>query len=51
MISDRPYARRRPIEEALAELRRCSGHPFDPAVVDCFADVLAARAKSPTAVA
>jgi two-component system cell cycle response regulator len=51
MISERPYAAARTIEEALAELRRCSGSHFDPAVVDCFVEVLAARAASPTAVA
>jgi HD-GYP domain-containing protein (c-di-GMP phosphodiesterase class II) len=33
MTSDRPYSRGKPVPEALAELRRCSGTQFDPAVV------------------
>jgi two-component system, cell cycle response regulator len=36
MTSDRPYRAARPEEEALAELRRCSGTQFDPAVVEAF---------------
>jgi diguanylate cyclase (GGDEF)-like protein len=47
MIGDRPYASRRSPEEALAELRRCAGTQFDPAVVDVFAAVLAERAAAP----
>jgi two-component system, cell cycle response regulator len=49
MISDRPYAPRRTIDEALAELRRCAGTQFDPAIVLVFERVLADRAKPPTA--
>ena len=33
MLADRPYRRGRPVDEALAELRRCSGTQFDPEVV------------------
>jgi diguanylate cyclase (GGDEF)-like protein len=33
MTSDRPYRLARSAQEALAELRRCSGTQFDPAVV------------------
>jgi diguanylate cyclase (GGDEF)-like protein len=51
MISSRPYARPRTIEEAVAELRRCAGTQFDPAIVDEFERVLAERAKRPTAAA
>jgi diguanylate cyclase (GGDEF)-like protein len=49
MISDRPYARPRTIGEALAELRRCAGTQFDPAIVAEFEHVLADRARSPAA--
>jgi HD-GYP domain-containing protein (c-di-GMP phosphodiesterase class II) len=40
MTTDRPYRKARPVEEAVAELRRCSGTDFDPAVVDALAAVL-----------
>jgi diguanylate cyclase (GGDEF)-like protein/putative nucleotidyltransferase with HDIG domain len=33
ILSDRPYSRARPLDVALAELRRCSGQQFDPRVV------------------
>jgi putative nucleotidyltransferase with HDIG domain len=33
MLSDRPYSRGRPLEEALAELVRCASMHFDPQVV------------------
>jgi diguanylate cyclase (GGDEF)-like protein/putative nucleotidyltransferase with HDIG domain len=36
MISHRAYKRGRSIEEALAELHRCSGTQFDPSIVDAF---------------
>jgi diguanylate cyclase (GGDEF)-like protein len=36
MTTDRPYKNAAPIEEALAELRRCAGEQFDPAVVASF---------------
>ncbi len=36
MISDLPYRRGRSVEEAVAELRRCSGTQFDPDVVEAF---------------
>ncbi|HZI92353.1 MAG TPA: HD domain-containing phosphohydrolase [Thermoleophilaceae bacterium] len=51
MISSRPYASSRTVDEALAELRRCARRQFDPSVVDIFAQVIADRAKSPTATA
>jgi HD-GYP domain-containing protein (c-di-GMP phosphodiesterase class II) len=37
MTTDRPYRKARPVEEAVAELRRCSGTDFDPAVVEALA--------------
>ena len=43
MTSDRPYAARRTSQEALAELRRCAGTQFDPAVVEAFRAVEADR--------
>ena len=36
MTHPRPYKDAIPIEDALEELRRCSGTQFDPAVVDAF---------------
>ena len=40
MTTDRPYRKARPAHEAVAELRRCSGTDFDPAVVDALAAVV-----------
>jgi HD-GYP domain-containing protein (c-di-GMP phosphodiesterase class II) len=37
MTTDRPYRKARPADEAVAELRRCSGTDFDPAVVEALA--------------
>jgi two-component system, cell cycle response regulator len=36
MLADRPYRRALSESDALAELRRCKGSQFDPAVVDTF---------------
>jgi diguanylate cyclase (GGDEF)-like protein len=49
MVSDRPYRGGRSVEEALAELRRCAGTQFDPAVVAAFAAVVAERDRIATA--
>ena len=43
MTSDRPYRAAMSSSAALAELRRCAGSQFDPAVVEAFASVLADR--------
>ena len=43
MTSDRPYRRGRSDEEAVAELRRCAGRQFDPAIVEVVASLVAAR--------
>ena len=36
MISDLPYRPGRSVEDAVAELRRCSGTQFDPDIVEAF---------------
>jgi HD-GYP domain-containing protein (c-di-GMP phosphodiesterase class II) len=36
MTTERPYCGVRTVAEALAELRRCAGTQFDPAVVEAF---------------
>ena len=41
MTSGRPYAAARTPQEALDELRRCSGTQFDPAVVETFRAIVA----------
>jgi diguanylate cyclase (GGDEF)-like protein len=40
MVSDRVYRKARPPEEAFAELRRCAGVQFDPALVERFIQVI-----------
>jgi diguanylate cyclase (GGDEF)-like protein len=40
MVSDRPYRAALSHAEALAELRRCAGTQFDPAVVRAFVDTV-----------
>jgi HD-GYP domain-containing protein (c-di-GMP phosphodiesterase class II) len=37
MTTDRSYRKARPVEEAVAELKRCSGTNFDPIVVETLA--------------
>ena len=49
MLSMRPYSPPMEIDDALAELRRCAGAQFDPEIVTVFEQVLADRAKPPTA--
>ena len=41
MTSDRPYRKGFSAEEAVVELKRCSGTQFDPAIVEVFLEVLA----------
>ena len=43
MTTDRPYRRALAGEEALAELRRCTGSQFDPDVIDALIAVLSAQ--------
>ena len=42
MTTDRSYRKARPVDEAVAELRRCSGTDFDPATVEALAAVITA---------
>ncbi len=44
MIADRPYGQSKSPDDALAELRRCSGSQFDPRAVTAFCDM----ARPPT---
>jgi HD-GYP domain-containing protein (c-di-GMP phosphodiesterase class II) len=41
MTTDRPYRAGRPVDEAVAELHRCSGTDFDPQTVEALATVVA----------
>jgi HD-GYP domain-containing protein (c-di-GMP phosphodiesterase class II) len=43
MVSDRPYRRGRSAVDGTAELRRCAGTQFDPAVVQAFVAELVAQ--------
>jgi diguanylate cyclase (GGDEF)-like protein len=49
IISARPNSPSKSTEEALAELHRCAGTQFDPAIVTTFELVMAERARLPTA--
>jgi HD-GYP domain-containing protein (c-di-GMP phosphodiesterase class II) len=42
MTTDRSYRRALPVEDAVAELQRCSGTDFDPAVVEALAATIEA---------
>lgn len=43
MTSGRPYRAGMPVEDALAELRRCAGTQFDPQCVEAFEQALAKK--------
>ena len=45
MTTDRSYRKARPIDEALAELRRCAGTDFDHVVVEALAEAVAPAFK------
>jgi HD-GYP domain-containing protein (c-di-GMP phosphodiesterase class II) len=51
MLADRPYRRGRPVDEAVAEVRRCSGTQFDPEVVAALSAHLDAQGGKPDEVA
>jgi diguanylate cyclase (GGDEF)-like protein/putative nucleotidyltransferase with HDIG domain len=40
MTSDRPYHRGMPVEDAVAELRRCAGTQFDGRLIDALVELL-----------
>ena len=46
MTSDRPYRQARSRDEAVAELRRCSGTSYDPKMVDVFVEILDEQASA-----
>ncbi|MBI5587465.1 MAG: GAF domain-containing protein [Deltaproteobacteria bacterium] len=43
MGADRPYRKGRTRDEIMAELKRCSGTQFDPAIVDAYLRILKAK--------
>jgi response regulator RpfG family c-di-GMP phosphodiesterase len=45
MFSDRPYRQTKSYNEALEEVRRCSGSHFDPQVVAAFLDLAKERGE------
>lgn len=47
MTSERPYSAALPVDDALAELRRCAGTQFDPACVDAICAALASDGAGP----
>jgi HD-GYP domain-containing protein (c-di-GMP phosphodiesterase class II) len=46
MVTDRAYRGALPIGDAVAEIERCAGTQFDPAVVQAFMAVIAAGAET-----
>jgi HD-GYP domain-containing protein (c-di-GMP phosphodiesterase class II) len=50
MISDRPYRRAMHVDEAREEIVRCSGHHFDPDVVEAFLLLMEETERTPEVV-
>jgi HD-GYP domain-containing protein (c-di-GMP phosphodiesterase class II) len=46
MVSDRPYRKGMPVEDALKELKRCAGTHFDPNLVEAFVKVIERNQKN-----
>ncbi|MCS7281172.1 MAG: response regulator [Desulfobacterota bacterium] len=46
MVTDRPYRKGMTREEALMEVKRCSGTQFDPEVVEAFLEIISGEEKS-----
>ena len=46
MTSSRPYRAARTVDDAVAELERCSGTQFDPAIVDVLVTVVRERVEA-----
>jgi diguanylate cyclase (GGDEF)-like protein len=51
MLSERPYKKPMCLGDALAELRRCAGTQFDPALVEVFCGLVVERSLVPEAPA
>ena len=51
MTADRPYRRAMPLDRAVAEVRRCAGTQFDPAVVEALVAVVGERSPAELASA
>jgi diguanylate cyclase (GGDEF)-like protein/putative nucleotidyltransferase with HDIG domain len=47
MTNTRPYKQPMPHEEAVAELKRCSGTQFDPQIVDLFIQIINEQGSEP----
>ena len=45
ILSDRPYRKGATLDEALTEIRRCSGTQFDPAIVEALEQVVAVKGR------
>jgi two-component system, cell cycle response regulator len=50
MISNRNYSTASTMDDALAELDRCRGTQFDPAIVNAFRHIMVHRTQTPTMI-
>jgi two-component system, cell cycle response regulator len=51
MLDERSYKPAMPLEQALAELRRCAGSQFDPQLVEVFCQLVSQRTERAPGVA